>query len=145
MSALTDLMDAMAERLRDAFSASELDIQVEPRMNLNPTPPSVDIYPGDTARETSLAGHGDISGGYVITVRARVRTADHSAGQDILLAFLDDEDDLSIASAILSDETLYGVADTVGFDNVSGFVLFPDSGGDGAFLGCLWTFTVVAN
>jgi hypothetical protein len=87
----------------------------------------------------------DLSGGYLITVRARVSTADNYAGQDLLLAFMDDENELSVAAALGEDTTLNGTCASLDVVGQSGYVLAPDPGGEGALLACLWTVLVLPN
>jgi hypothetical protein len=48
--------------------------------------------PADPSADAQLGAFGDLVGGELITVRARVGTADTDAGQDLLLALMDDED-----------------------------------------------------
>jgi hypothetical protein len=136
MGSLTLIMDAMADKISDAMEAADETIQVQPRMMLNPTPPSIDIYPAAELRDQVTAGFADLDGGYIFTVRARVTTADNRAGQDTLLRFLDDEDELCIPMALLDDPTLNGVATSVHIVSSSGYTLYPDPGGQGALLGC---------
>src|SRR5215204_5699967 len=132
-------MTALADQIRGVLDdVTDVAVQVEDRMILNPTPPCVDVYPGDPSSEPDMAGFGDLHGGELITVRARVSTADTDAGQDLLLALMDDEDPLSILLAVNDDLTLGGYAQTTQVRARSGYTLFPDSGGEGALLGCLW-------
>ena len=139
----TDILDEMAEQIRAAVVAvTDVDVQVEPRMILNPTPPSIDMYPGDVARDRESAAFDD-GGGYLFTVRARVHTADSGAGQDLLLAFMDDVNDLSIGLALVDDTTLNGKVASLDIREQTGYMLFPDPGGEGALLGCLWTVLVL--
>lgn len=141
---LIDIMDAVADQIRTVVAGvTDVDVQVEPRLVLNPSPPTVDIYPGDPGRDEPSAAFDDISGGYLLTMRARVSTADHTAGQDLLLAFMDDQNDLSLGAALEDDPTLNGNASSVHVQGQTGYVLFPDSGGEGALLGCQWTVLVL--
>lgn len=141
---LIDILDACADQIRSVVSTvADVDVQVEPRLILNPSPPSVDIYPGDPGRDEPSAAFDDISGGYLLTVRARVSTADSDAGQDLLLAFMDDQDPLSLGAALEDDPTLNGNAASVHIQAQTGYVLFPDPGGEGALLGCQWTVLVL--
>ena len=55
MPSLADLMDEMADTLHAVVGpavGAETEVQVTGRMNPNPTPPSIDIYPGDPFRDT---------------------------------------------------------------------------------------------
>ena len=98
---LIAIMDEMADTIRDAVEAvTDLDVQVEPRMVLNPTPPTVDIYPADISRDPETASFEALDGAYLLTVRARVTTADHETGQTLLLSFMDDTDELSLMAAL---------------------------------------------
>lgn len=143
MSGLIDVMTAAANQIRDVLDdVTDVDVQVEPRMVLNPTPPTVDIYPGDAARDSESAAFDDIDGAYLLTVRARVNTADQDAGQDLLLAFMDDEDELCLGLALMDDPTLNGTCGSIDIRNVSGYRLFEHPSGDGAYLG--FQFTLVA-
>ena len=51
---LADLMDEMADTLLAVVgpAVTETEVQVTGRLNPNPTPPSIDIYPGDPFRDT---------------------------------------------------------------------------------------------
>lgn len=145
MVTLANIMDALADEIRDTVSTvTDIDVQVEGRMILSPTPPTIDIYPTDPATNQELAGFGHRMdpGGELLTIRARVSAADANAGQDLLLAFMDDDDPLSILNAI-ADENLGGLATSLSFESQSGYRDFPDLSGEGAWLGCLWTLTVV--
>jgi len=136
-------MDEMAEKITTAVAANDWDVQVEPRMILNPTPPSVDIFPGDPSSGDDAAGFGDVSGEELFTVRARVAPTDHEANQDILLEFMDDLGDLSIAAAVLDDPTLNGHASGMHMVSKSGYVLEPKLDGSGFHIGCRWVFMVI--
>lgn len=132
----------MAATLTTALAAVQ-NLQIVGRMNITPTPPSIDIYPGDQFGNTDGSGFGGISGEVIFTVRARVTTADHEAGQDLLVTFMDEEEDLSIAVALMADQTLNGKAASVYVEGPSGFTLYEDSGRGGALLGCDFKVTVL--
>lgn len=143
---MRDLMDAMADQITHAVDAQLPDnifVQVEPRLVLNPTPPCIDIYPGTLARDRESAAFDDIDGAYLFTVRARVSTADNEAGQDLLLRFMDDTDDLCVALALLDDPTLNGYAASLDVRDPTGYQLFESGGGDGALLGFQFTAMVL--
>jgi len=144
VATLAEVLTRMADQIRTTIDdVTDLAVQVEDRMVLNPTPPCIDLWPADPSLDPALAAFGDIDGGELITVRARVSTSDTDAGQDLLLAFMDDEDPLSIGAALLADPTLNGWAQTLDVTGRTGYVLVPDSSGEGALLGCLWTVVVV--
>lgn len=137
-------MVAMADQIRSVLDdVTDIAIQVEPKMVLNPSPPTIDIFPGDTARDPETAAMGEIGGGYIFTVRARIHTADHEASQDILVAFGDDQDDLCVPAALLADATLGGLAADMEVLSETGFSLYPDTSGEAAYLGCQWSFLVL--
>lgn len=143
MSGLVEIMDGMAAKITAALAGAPWPIQVRGRMIVNPTPPSIDIFPGDPSRGNDLTGFGDVMGELIFTVRARVTTADNEAGQDLMLAFMDDEHDYCIAAALEADQTLNGLAASVDASDMSGMIPFLDPGGEGSLLGCQWTVLVV--
>jgi hypothetical protein len=89
-------------------------------MNLNPTPPSIDVYPGDPFVDDAGAGFTDLDGSVYFTVRARVSTADSYAGQELLLAFMDSGGPLSVQAALAADDTLNGLASQVVVEGPTG-------------------------
>lgn len=134
-------MDALADQIRGVLDdVTDVDVQVEPRWVTNPTPPTIDIYPGDPSHDPEWRAFGEILGGELITVRARVDMSDSVAGQDLLLAFMDDEDPLSISQACEEDDTLGGLAQTLDVRSRSGYVRFIE---DSSEMGCLWGLVVV--
>lgn len=141
---MATLMDVMADTIRAHYEAEvdDLDLQVEPRFVYNPTPPTVDIYPGTPGRDEATAAFDDISGAYRFVVRVRV-AGDESAQQDLLIAFMDDTDDLCIAHALMDDPTLNGYANSVDVQAPSGFQLYPDLT-DRPLLGVQWPVLVIA-
>lgn len=141
MTGLRDILDEMTTQIRDTLSSVEFPIQVERGMVLNPSPPTVDVYVTDPARDFGTAGMGDVAGGYQITVRARVTTADNDSGQDLLISFMDDTDDLCLPLAVLADPTLGGLAASSTLTSVSGHRAYETPDG-GAHLGAQWDFIV---
>lgn len=146
MSSLIEILDEMAATLDAIVGPVALGqdaVQVVGRLNLNPTPPAIDIYPADPFRGTESASFLD-RGELFFTVRARASTADNEAGQDILLHLMDDDDPLSVAAALEDDQTLNGLAGSVKVDGPTGFQPFGDSGAHGGILiGCEWTVTIL--
>lgn len=137
---LPQIMEQMADQIADAFaSVTDVSVQVRDRYVGKPTPPTIDIFPGDVARDDQTAAFNDISGGYFLTVRARVATSDDEAQQDLLLAFMDDQDDLCLATALLDEPTLNGYASSTHLTGVTGFLLDPGTG----LIGVQWTFLVI--
>lgn len=111
MSTVADLKEQLANQIRAAITpAAYVDIQVEPRMVPNPSPPTIDIYPAAIATDPQTAGFGDLDGAYLFTVRARVQESDPDANQDLLDEFYDNESSLSLQVAIEADTTLGGWA-----------------------------------
>lgn len=143
MVTLADLMDEIADQIRDTLDdITDIQVQVEGRMVLAPTPPCIDLYPTDPSDDQELAAFGEAYGGELLTIRARVSSADANAGQDLLLAFMDDEDPLGIVNAI-SDPTLNGKASGLHFRSRTGYRDFPDLSGEGAWLGCLFNLVAI--
>lgn len=138
-----DILDQIADAFRDEFNdQDDYDIQVEPRMVLNPTPPCVDMWPGDESRDGQSAAFGD-EGGEFYTIRARVQTADSYAGQELLLALMDDEGDLSVRGILFSDPSLGGLVDDLDVVAQTGYVVDVAPSGEGAWLACRWTVLVL--
>lgn len=123
-----ELLDAMATQISAVldpfFEALAWDLQCLPRMVTSPTPPTIDMYPGDTSRGTDAASF-DAEGEYLFTVRARVSDNDEGGNQDLLLAFMDDNTDMSIANALWDDDTLGGLATSLDCTDPTGYVLYP--------------------
>jgi hypothetical protein len=141
------ILDAMASQLQDALCGTAdpaiEQLTVTGRFVFNPTPPHIDMYPADPFTE-------GISFNYErqlnFLVRARVSTADHEGGQDLLLTMMEPGSDTSVASAILSDGPLTQLVEDVGVDGPSGFGIFPSVGAEvasGSLLGCTWTVAVI--
>lgn len=123
-----ELLEQMADQIRAAMaSVTDIDVQVEPRMVSDPTPPTIDMYPGDVSRGTEAAPFGE-EGEHLFTVRARVNENDADANQDLLLAFMDDVNALSIAQALFDDPTLGGLANDLDCIDPTGYVLYPYGG-----------------
>jgi len=138
LSGLRAISEAIADQVRDVLVDAEdrIDIQVEPRMILEPWPLCVDVYPGDPARDLDSAAFDD-DGGYRLTVRARIGTADFDGAYDVLISLMDDEDPLHLASAILEDDTLDGNASSTSIlpTDQSGLRAYEHPSGAGGHLG----------
>ena len=136
-----DLLDAMAAQIWDVISAvTDIDVQVEPRMISAPTPPTIDMYPGDISRGTEAAAFGT-EGEFLFTVRCRVNENDATANQDLLLAFMDDVNGLSVPMALLEEPTLGGLATSLLVRDPTGFVTYPF--GDATLVGFQFTCLVI--
>lgn len=143
MSTIAQILDGMADSIRSVVDdVTDVDTQVEPRMVLNPTPPTIDMWPGDPSTDQQIEAFGENIGAEIVNVRVRVSTADEVAGQDLLLALMDDEDPLSVVAAINDDPTLGGMITSLDILSRSGYTLFPVLDGE-ALLGCLFTVEVV--
>jgi hypothetical protein len=130
---LSAAMEALATALQPI--ADELPgLQVYAFLNSNPTPPSLDIYPGDPFQ--TGAGFGVGQQQVFFTVRARVGTADEEAGTRQLLRLMDPNDRASVEAA------LEDVAVVVP-EGVSGFREYlADASSNGRLLGCEWRVTL---
>lgn len=148
-----EIMDALSNHIHEqmAVTVGTADpvmeaLQVNSRLVWNPTPPSIDIYPADPFMEGLAFGRGDQE--MFFTVRARVNTPDHEGAQDLLLAMMDPQQDLSVAAAITAAgtaapaKTLGGLVENVTVDGPSDFGVFVDPNGS-ALLGCTWRVRVL--
>lgn len=157
MSTVREIMDALEQKLQvafdDALGDERIRVTVTGRLEPFPTPPAVDIYPSDPFHGTDSASFGD-NGEINLTIRARVSTADSEAGQDFLLALMDDQDPdgLSVTEALQADQTLGGLASSVYVTGPSGFTQYIentapvrniDAGQPGWLLGCEWKASII--
>jgi hypothetical protein len=142
VSSLLEIVEAMAEALeplRDTIP----DLQIYPYLNVNPSPPSIDIFPSDPFQEPS--GFADDAEAY-FTVRARTTTADSEAGQQALLRMLDRRAPESVEEALTLDQTLGGVVQSTGIaeEGISGYrVYLEDPQSQGRLIGCEWRVLVI--
>lgn len=145
MTALADVMQALADQIEDTLcgTASPLiaDLQVAPVLNIDPTPPSVDVYPAEDFME-GLA-FGKANSRYRLAVRARVSTAAHEEGQKLLLSLLDPSAATSLAQAIVADRTLAGSVSSLTVIGPSAYGIYRDAGGVGSLLGAVWTVDII--
>ncbi len=144
MSTVAQIMDALADQLHDELDGVIEGIQIEPRMNINPSPDpvAIDIYPGDPFQEPDAFGHGEND--IMLTVRARVNTPDSEGAPDALLALMDPQASTSLEQAVLSDATLGSTVGNLRMETpASNFGIFPDASGTAAFLGCTWTVRII--
>src|SRR5262245_26856537 len=97
VSSLPEIVEGMAT----ALAALEIDgLQVNPYLNINPTPPTLDIYPADPFQDPE--GFGQLKRMY-FTIRARASTADPEAGQKVLLQLLEPSGPTSVEAALSWD------------------------------------------
>ncbi len=134
------MQTALADQIRTVIA--DPSVQVAPMLVWNPTPPCIDIYPSETFQEQESFGKGNTV--IYLDVRARVNTPDHDGAQELLLSLMDPEGDTSVQQAILSDDTLDNIVESVTTSaGPSNYGIFPDPSGQGAFLGCTWTTRVI--
>lgn len=138
-------MSALADQIGNTLcgTASPLidELQATGYMNIDPTPPSIDVYPADPSQEALTFGRQNNE--FSFTVRARVTTADHEAGQKLLLSMMDPSSTTSVARAIKSDQTLGNKVSALAVAGPTGFGIFSDRHGEGSYLGCTWTVRVM--
>jgi hypothetical protein len=122
-------MQALAAAL-DPITLEIPGLQITPYLNPNPTPPCLDVYPGDPFQ--TGAGFGVGQSQLYFTIRGRISTADSEAGQQLLLRLLDPTDAASVEAAIEDVATVVP-------DGVSGFREYlEDQAANGRLLGCEW-------
>jgi len=146
VATVAQIMDALAAQIETAIGGTASPdvpfLQVEPRLVPNPTPPAVDIYPGDPFQDA--AGFGRGNNDMWLTVRVRVSPVESEGGQDLLLSMMDPEAATSMAQAILGNRTLGGVVERVAtVEGPTAYGVFPDPGGGGNLLGCTWRVRIV--
>jgi hypothetical protein len=146
-ASIRQIMDEMAATLLAVVGpavAPEVEVQVTPRRNFNPTPPSIDIYPSDPFRSApDNASLAELQGDLVFLVRARVSTVDNIAGQDLLLRLMDELDPIGVAGALMDDQSLNGLASSVDAESNSGYRLYIEPGDEPRpLLGCEWTVRI---
>jgi hypothetical protein len=127
---LQEAVDAMTAALQP-LTVEIPELQVYGYWNRNPTPPSIDIYPGEPFQEG--AGYGVSDKRIYWTIRARVSVADQEAGTRLLLRLLDTNDPASVEAALADQDVA-----VIGSDgSVSGFRNYTDVG-DTDLLGAEW-------
>jgi len=137
--AATGRIPALMAEIADALDAAIRDeipnLQVTPFLNFNPTPPSLDVYPGDPFQEGLSFTVGDNR--LFFTVRARVQTVDPKGGQMLLLRMMDPEDPASVEMALADIDV------TVVAGGWSGFREYTDDAAtNGRLLACEWRVQV---
>ncbi len=142
---LTQIMQALAAQIENTLGGTAdpqviEGLSVYPLLELNPTPPAIDIYPDTPFQESVGFGPGNNSMNF--TVRARVNTPDNDGAQELLLTMMDPSSSESVALAILADETLGGTVGQVAVEGPSDYGVFVEPSGNGAYLSCTWRATV---
>ena len=128
---LDETVNAIADALQPL--TGEVDgLQVYAYFNGNPTPPSIDVYPGEPFQQG--AGYGIPSKRVWFTVRARVAMTDPQAASQLLLRLLDPADAASVEAALAVGQL--ATVDNVN-GSVSGFRRYADDNGTD-MIGCEW-------
>lgn len=135
---ILEVMAAVATQLEVQLGPVVPGIQVERLMIANPTPPTLDIYPGDPFGTDTTFDNGREQ---IFTIRARVQMADREAGQELLLGLMD-RNGTSVIGALRSDPTLGGTVDDSLVEGPSGYTEYVESGGPGRWMGCEWRLQV---
>jgi len=131
----------LADALDDVVSAVGENLVVQPWYVPLPAAPTIDIYPGDPFTED--LGFG-LDATLFWTVRARIHTVDHQGAQGVLLALMEPWGDTSVREALLSDQTLNGVVQTLDLEGPSGYVEFVDVSSSTRHLGVTWRVRTIA-
>lgn len=139
--AMSVLADVLTTEIGAALAADGIDAEIAANLVTSPSEAiCLDIYPAPTgSRQSDEAAFGDLSGFYVLTVRARVSVTESGEGQAILLDMIDDSHDLSVAAAVESDGSLNGYATDV-FVDADGFSGLLEFGTN--VVGCTWRVLV---
>ena len=135
------IMAAIAGELESTLGTAVPDLHVYPMLETNPTPPALDVYPADPFTERSAFGRG--SRDLFFTIRARVNTADHYAGQTVLLGMMDRTSAASVIDALEADPKLNNTVSDLNVEGPSEYGVFADPGNEGAMLGCTWRVQVI--
>jgi hypothetical protein len=136
---LGDIASAIADQIAGSLTAAVPGLQVDGRYVNNPTPPCIDVYPGDPFLVRTAFDVASQQATFV--VRARVSTADNEGGQDLMYDLLDPRGLLSVEAAIDADPSLgSNVASAV--VEASGFRASPVTGGGGDLLAAEWRVLV---
>jgi len=146
VSTLADILTEMADQIRThVVTVTDVDVQVEDRIVVNPTPPTIDMWPGTPSNDPEPRGFSaaGLEEGELVTIRARVDANDNVANQDLLLALMDPEDDLCLVQALYDEPTLNGTATDVNLESRTGFLPVLDGSGVVAMISCEWTFMVI--
>lgn len=138
---LRDILEEIADGIRDTLDSSTFPIQVEIGHVLFPSPPVIDVFRLGRS-ESESAAFGDIAGALRVRVRARVLTADYDSGASLLISFCDETDPLYLLGAIESDPTLNSKASSLRLLSESDDTAYETPDGT-AHLGCHWDFLIM--
>jgi len=135
-------MDALAAQVTSDLSPLITDLQVDGKFVPIPSPPCIDIFPGDPFFEP-LAFRGKYT--YYFTARARVTTADHEGGQSLLLSLMDPAAATSLTASLEGTYSIGGTSyDVTVEEGPSAFGIFNDPGSiENRLLGALWRVRVL--
>lgn len=133
----------MAAQINTALGTLIPNLQVVAGMNVNPTPPSIDIFEAEDFVNNFSYGVGNVEMHFI--VRARVHTADSTGGQDLLRTMMDPRATTSVALAIFGNDSLGGVVERVYVTEQSGLALFPYPADpeNRSLIGATWTVRVL--
>lgn len=131
MAKLRDLRAALVVNLKASIS----DVQIEPYLLDDPTPPTLHILPGETDWHQALEDGLEMR---ELIVQALVGTAIKEGAQVVLDEFLDSDGDTSVKSAIESDPTLGGLADDLIVVKTKGYQMIKNRPDKPAQLGAEW-------
>jgi hypothetical protein len=142
VASVEEIMDALGTQISTKLASVIPNLQAGGKLIHNPTPPSIDVFPGDPFIER-FAMNNEWT--FFFTIRPRVSLADHEGGQSLLLSMMDPREPTSITKAIESDKTLGGLVDDVAVvDGPTGYGTFPDPGSvDNQLLGAIWRVQVL--
>lgn len=142
MATLVEIMEALAAQLHTGLADAVEGLQVERRMIPNPSPPVIDMYPGDPFQEQIAYSY--VERELLLILRARVTTIDNVAGQELLLAMMDMATPESVLAAVGADKTLGGLVGSTVLEGSSGYTRYPaDAVGSSDLLGCEWRTRII--
>jgi len=139
---LNALMAAVATQLTQQLTPAIDVLQVTGQMNMNPTPPAIDLYPAELFQEPDAYKARNRRA--LFTVRARVATADVDYGQTLLLDMMDTAGVKSVTAALAVDGSFNGNCQDSAVEGPTGFVFYTDPVGQGeTLLGCEWRLQTI--
>ena len=140
MSTNPEIMNALALALTP-IAAEIPDLQIYAGWLPTPSPPSIEIFPGDPFQED--LGFAEEKKSFW-TVRARVAMADTDAGQNLLLQLLEPDGPTSVESALCWNGAGESVKSSAVVEGTpSGYREYSDGDFPGRLLGCEWRVEVL--
>jgi hypothetical protein len=134
MATITQIREGLAANL-----AALAGFQVSAYMLANPTPPAVQIIPGEVTYDLAMhRGLDEIT----MLVQAFVALSSDIGAQKRLDALLDPTGSNSLKTVVESDRTLGGIVGGLQVTNVTGYR--TAQGANGPILLCEWSVTVQA-